>query len=335
MNSEFQMKYSVLVIGCGEHSMENLLPSLAGMERVEVTALCDPDEHSILAASKWFPGARKTLPLEITSDFLSKFDAVVVAATPQVHVDIARKSIAARVPVFVEKPPAVLTVDLIELAESAERNGVITCVGHNLRHSDAATHFRNAIVSATFGRPVAMEMRYLASKPRGVRWGLESSLKSFLLSHANHAIDLMIHQMGDIRQVVAARASPDVDGGVAISAQFVFKTGAIGNLLATSYAPHFTVAATVVSERGQMATMNGLSDVTLQGHHELGKRWSSSWEPRTLETGFRFAGYQTELERFFLAIQNATPDAIHPSFRDEVAVYEAMDLIERSIRDNS
>ena len=263
------------------------------------------------------------------------YDALVVAATPQVHEHVARLAISLGKPVFVEKPPAVFTEQLREMADIARERRVTTCVGHNLRHSDAAIQFQTSIADPGFGRPVAMEMRYLSSKPRGIRWGLTSSLRSFLLSHANHAIDLMIYQMGAISHVVAARASPDVDGGIAITVQFIFKSGAVGNLLATSYAPHFTLSATVLSDSGCVALMNGLYDVQVHGRHPMGKRWANSWQPRTLETGFRFAGYQTELERFFIAIANNTPDHVHPSFADEVDIYEAMDSIEASIESSA
>jgi predicted dehydrogenase len=322
---------SVLLVGCGEHSAENLIPSLAGIESIQVNGLCDSTAQAVEQASRWFPEARIINSDSLSADDLVGFDAVVVAATPQVHEHVAAMAIKAQLSIFVEKPPAVYTRELQQLADEATRLGIVTCVGHNLRHSDAAIQFQNAIASSSFGRPVAMEMRYFASKPRGTRWGLSSPLRSFLLSHANHAIDLMIYQMGSIKQIVAARAWPDIDGGVAIAAQFVFASGAIGNLLAASYAPHFSVAATVVSDSGFVATMNGLHEVVVHGRHDLGKRWSSSWQPRTLETGHRFAGYQTELERFFLAVTNGAAHSVHPSFQDEVAIYQAMDRIESSI----
>jgi phthalate 4,5-cis-dihydrodiol dehydrogenase len=325
-------RHNVLLVGCGEHSMENLVPSLAGIESVQIRGLCDNSQAAVDLASRWFPLAKAICTESLSLADLDPYTAVVVAATPQVHEHVASLAVERGIPVFVEKPPVVYTKQLETIASVAEKKGVITCVGHNLRHSDAATQFQNAIASSAFGRPVAMEMRYFASKPRGTRWGLTSPLRSFLLSHANHAIDLMIYHMGNIRQIVAARAWPDVDGGVAIAVQFIFESGAVGNLLASSYASRFTVAASVLSDAGYVATMNGLHEVVVQGPNELGKGWSDTWHPRTLETGHRFAGYQTELERFFMGVANGTPDRVRPSFRDEVEIYHAMDLIEASIQ---
>jgi len=325
------MNRKVLMVGCGEHASENLIPSLAGIPAITVSGLCDNDRNALEAAGRWFPNAAKLCRETLSEIDVAPFDAVIVAATPQVHEHVARIALGLAKPIFVEKPPAVLTQQLIELAALARTNKTITCVGHNLRHSDAAIQFRNAIASPGFGNAVAMEMRYLASKPRGTRWGLGSALRSFLLSHANHAIDLMIYQMGPIRQVVAARAWPELEGGIAITVQFVFDSGAVGNLIATSYAPHFTISATVVSDAGSVVTMQGLHEVEVYRDNPMGRRWGSVWRPRTLEAGFRFAGYQTELERFFAAIENNMPTTVHPSLEDEVAIYRAMDAIEGAI----
>jgi predicted dehydrogenase len=325
-------KHRVLLIGCGEHSLENLVPSLAGIESIELVALCDPEPRALSAASRWFPTALQSKTFD--SKLIDSVSAVVVAATPQVHEAAATMAIELGKPIFVEKPPTSSTAGLRALAKSAKDQGVITCVGHNLRHSEAALQVQSVVLSQGFGKPVAMEMRYMASKPRGDRWGLNSPLRSFLLSHANHAIDLMIYQMGPIDQTVAARAWPDVGGGAAIAVQFVFKSGAVGNLLASSYAPYFTVAATILSDSGMLVEMNGLNDVTSWGGADSSKRWGKTWRPRTLETGYRYAGYQTELERFFQAVSMKSPERVHPSFDDEVAIYEAMDRIEHSIARN-
>lgn len=325
------MKPKVLLVGCGEHSSENLIPSLASIASIAVHGLCDNDAAAAHRAARWFPGATVHVTEQLDSAQIEPFDAVVVAATPHVHEHVARLALNLGKPVFVEKPPAVRTEELVNLADIARRQRLITCVGHNLRHSDAAIRFRNAVSLPNFGRPVAMEMRYFASKPRGRRWGLESPLRSFLLSHANHAIDLMIHQMGPIEHVVAARASPEIQDGIAIAVQFIFRSGAVGNLVATSYAPKFSISATVVSDAGLVAVMSGLQEVQLFGDHALGKGWTSTWNPRTLETGFRYAGYQTELERFFIAIANNNPADIQPSFADEVEIYRTMDEIEQSV----
>lgn len=330
------IEHDVILIGCGEHSLDNLIPSLAAIPSVNVRTLCDIDSENLNKARVWFPSAKHLSKEKYSPGDLGGHSAVVVAGPPQLHEEISDIAIPLRIPIFVEKPPTLYTDGLEKLAALAIKNQVITCVGHNLRHSDAAHEFQRTIRYKNFGKPVAMEMRYMASKPRGTRWGMKSPLRSFLLSHANHAIDLMIYQMGKIRHTVAARVWPDVDGGVAITVQFIFESGAVGNLLASSYAPYFQVNTSVLSDKGCVAEMNGLREVVMTGDKDLGKRWHKLWRPRTLETGFRFAGYQTELEVFFHAIEAGSNNLnlVHPSFQDEVEIYQAIDAIQESINGN-
>ncbi len=326
------MTLNVLLVGCGDHARDKLIPSIASLPEVQITGLCDPDTNNIDLAKRWFPSASLLINGYEQIENIGQFDAIVVAAPPQVHYSVAKKALSNNVHVFVEKPPTQTIAQLEELSSIALRKKLVTCVGHNLRHSEAAINFQNIVNDSSFGRSVAMEMRYFASKPRGKRWNLDSSLRSFLLSHANHAIDFMIYQMGDIREVVAARGWPDVDGGIAISVQFLFESGAVGNLLATSYAPHFSLSATVVSDKGRIANMDSLNSVTSYGNNDLGKRWSMNWAPKTLQAGYAHAGYKTELKRFFDAIITSSPKSIHPSFSDSLAIYKAIDSIELSIR---
>src|SRR5439155_20070553 len=152
-----------------------------------------------------------------------------------------------------------------------------------------------------------------------------------LLSHANHAIDFMVYQMGAIVKVNAALASAN-HGGIALSAQFIFKNGAVGNLLASSFAPHFAISGTIVSDRRRIVHLNSLNEVVAYGIGDDKKRWGRCWTSKTLSTGYDAAGYLTELQSFVEAIRNNQPQLCHPSFADELAVYEVMDDIERKVR---
>ena len=326
------------LVGCGEHASENLIPSLAEIATVKVVAVTDPDPLAAAAAAAKLSGARIESaigPLLQRTDI----EALVVAATPQTHALVAREAFARDLHVFVEKPPTVSRQELETLAAQASERGLVTCVGHNLRHSAVAEEMHRFLESmdrrqgrAPFGRPVAMEMRYCASKPRGDRWGLGSPLRSFLLSHANHAIDFMVYQMGPITRVNAAIASLQ-EPGIALAAQFVFAGGAVGTLLATSLAPHFTIGGSVVSDEGKVLLLESLHELTLYGIDGDPKRWGRKWTTKSLLTGYDAAGYKRELEAFVDAVRYADPTRCQPSFAEEIAVYEALDTIEQLILD--
>lgn len=328
------------VIGCGEHSQENLIPSLALQEGVNITAACDIDKSAAASAARHFPNCKVETSFHRIFE-TNRLDAIIVAATPSVHYEVARIALEKNLHVFVEKPPTATRNDLLELAKLADERNLVTCVGHNLRHATAAIELQSLLDggsgsaeqhSELFGNPVAMEMRYHASKPKGDRWNLNSPIRSFLLSHANHAIDFMIYQMGPIKKVNAVLASENVNG-IALSVQFCFRSGAIGNLLATSYAPFFAISGTIVSNLNRVAQLNSLHEVAAYGIGDDKKRWGRCWTSKTLLTGYEAAGYSNELRQFIHAALTKKPDQCHPSFRDEIAVYDAIDEIERMLKD--
>src|ERR1700733_2216343 len=220
------------VIGCGEHASENLLPSLWALSSIKVVAVCDNDPTAVKLAAQRFPQSK---PYGDFRDLITNesVDAIVAAAPPQIHREVAAEALERGIHVFVEKPPTVTTEELKILAALANKSGLATGVGHNLRHATASRQLQRRIEDPCFGRPICMDMRYFASKPLGDRWGLNSVLRSFLLSHANHALDLMVFQMG-AADSVSATGTFGPAGSIALAAQIRFQSGAVGNLLITT-----------------------------------------------------------------------------------------------------
>jgi predicted dehydrogenase len=325
MNTNLPVR--VGVVGCGEHASENLLPSLWMSPYADVVGVCDLDMRVAAAAAKKFPSAKAYDDFHALLDSGS-VEAIIAAAPPQVHAEVAKESLMRGIHVFVEKPPTVTTEELSKLALLARQAGLVTGVGHNLRHALASRQLQRLIANKLFGLPICMDMRYFASKPLGDRWGLNSVLRSFLLSHANHALDLMVFQFGPAASV-SAIATPGPQGSIAMASQIAFKSGAVGNLLLTTCAPHFSLSLTIVGERRTIAQMDRLSGLVEYGLAEDEKRWGRCWVDRTLDTGYEHAGYQHELDLFLNAVRGQ--GQMQPSFEDELAVYELMDEIERQV----
>ena len=237
-------------------------------------------------------------------------------------------ALARGIHIFVEKPPTVNTADLTGLVAESRRTGLVTMVGHNLRHSAASLALKAMSCEEGFGTPFSMEVRYFASKPRGDRWQLGSAIRSFLLSHVNHAVDLMSYHVG-CPSTVDASAEIAADGGISLAARFGFGNGGVGTLFASTCMPHFSVHATLLGASGGYAVMQSLNEVTAYGVGGDHKRHGRNWIEQELATGFRQAGYQTELDQFIEAI--ARKGEAHPSFEDELAVYRVIDEMERQI----
>lgn len=330
-NSPQTVKRSPLhvgVIGCGPHSAENLLPSLWSIPWVQVIALCDIDQRFLEREANRFPSARCFTDFRELLD-TSAVEAVVVAAPPQVHVEVAEAALTRGKHIFVEKPPALTTEQLRLLAAMAEAGGIVTAVGHNLRYATAIQQVTQRMSGESFGEPVGVDLRYCASKPRGDRWSLNNPLHSFLLSHVNHAVDLMIHLLGEV-VTVENHHVVDASGGVTLAATLAFACGAIGNLLITNCSPHFTLDLLMIGSGKQLIQVDALRSVELFGLPDDEQRLGRSWVPRTLETGFRQAGYQGELEAWTQAAMGHSCSSMVPTFEDELQVYAVLDHMKRS-----
>lgn len=229
---------------------------------------------------------------------------------------------------FVEKPPTVRTDELVALALKAKGRGVVTMVGHNLRHATASLAMKAIVVDPSFGGPQSMEVRYFASKPRGDRWGLGSPLRSYLLSHINHALDLMAFHIG-LPVAVEAKASFHPNGAITLAASLEFESGRLGTLFASTNCQHFAVQATVLGSEDAFVVMDSLHRLDAYGIAGGRKRQGRTWIERQLDSGYQHAGYQTELDLFLKAISGE--GVAQPSFADEIHVYRIIDEIERQI----
>jgi predicted dehydrogenase len=250
----------------------------------------------------------------------------VVAATPQVHSDIAGLAMARGVHVFVEKPPAASTPELTRLAGMAAEKNIITKVGHNLRHSAAYLELCNVVDPGT---ATIFDVRYITSGPRGDRWNLNSPIRSFLLSHAIHVVDLVLHALGE-PVAVSANACHFENGGLLVSGRLSFPNGRLSTIVIGDVGTSFQFDAWAMSSEGLIVHIDSLRSVWCKGLSIKGRRWSEVWTPRPLEAGHKLAGYAGELEEFFAAI--ASGGRSSPSLAEEIATYKVIDEIHAQIQ---
>jgi predicted dehydrogenase len=252
-------------------------------------------------------------------------DALMVVGPPQVNVSVAREALSRDIHVFAEKPPAVTTEELQQLADLAHAKQRTTIVGHNLRYAEACTTLRELLGTEQI---LNLEVRYMASGPCGDRWALGSPVRSMLLSHGIHVVDLVLWMMG--RPVnVRASVARGTRGGMVISAHIGFEGDRLASIVFGNVAPTFFIDVWATTHGGTTAHMDSLRQVSYVGGSLRGKRWSEVWRPRTLAAGHLSAGYAGVVEAFFQAVRGANRAV--PSFSDELATYAVIDEIERGI----
>jgi predicted dehydrogenase len=119
-------------------------------ELAELTWLCDVNRTTLVTLAERFPRARVT---ESFDELLHNeaVDAVVIATPVPTHYEFARRALGAGKHVFVEKPPAMRSVEMEDLCELAERRNRILMPGHLLLYHPAVGKLKEVIDSGELG----------------------------------------------------------------------------------------------------------------------------------------------------------------------------------------
>jgi predicted dehydrogenase len=132
-------------------------------------------------------------------------DAVLIAATPDVQVEMARAAICAQKHVLVEKPAARRVAELLELPQLATRHGARVRVGFNHRYHRAFRQARQLVDSGALGPLLFLRARYghggRAGYEREWRAHPERSGGGELLDQGVRFIDLARWFLGDFVDV--------------------------------------------------------------------------------------------------------------------------------------
>jgi myo-inositol 2-dehydrogenase/D-chiro-inositol 1-dehydrogenase len=214
-------------IGCGTHANEMLLPQLTRFETT-IAALCDVDPGRLNATGDRF-GIAPENRLGDWRELLARpdLDAIVCAAGPRVHYEVAMAAVERRLPVFIEKPPAPTAAEAETLAEAAEAAGVPVILGFMKRYSTANRIAANIVRAAEFGTPASFLGEYMTAPTYFVG---NPDYTGFYLHHCVHYFDLVPHLMGPVESI-SSRRHELAPGKLLLHVDFRFRSGGIGTLV--------------------------------------------------------------------------------------------------------
>jgi myo-inositol 2-dehydrogenase/D-chiro-inositol 1-dehydrogenase len=213
-------------IGCGRHANEMLLPQLH-RSGFEIASLCDVDEEALHATARRF-GVTAT-----ASDWRAlvadpSVQAIGVAAGPQAHADVAAACIERRLPVFVEKPPALTAERAQSLADQARAQGVPVAMGFMKRYSTANRIAHRVLSAGDFGPRVSFLGEYMTAP---TYFAKDVDYSGFYLHHCVHYMDLVPHLLGEPVRRVSTRRHELAPGKLLLHVDFGFASGAIATLV--------------------------------------------------------------------------------------------------------
>lgn len=182
------------LIGAGNFARSTLAPGLAGIEGVQLTAVC-----ARTGASAQSLAERYGIPL-VATDWRGlvaseDVDAIVIATPHADHAEMAAAGLEAGKAVLVEKP---LAVDGVGLARVASAPGLLL-VGHNRRFAPLATRLRAALVP-----PVVVQIRVAVAPLDTGHWLEDPEQGGRVLGEISHFVDFASFLAGEPPREVGA-----------------------------------------------------------------------------------------------------------------------------------
>ena len=178
----------VAQIGCGYWG-QNLIRNFWEVDGAEVVVACDPDEKALTRMRRRYPTVELTTNY---SDVLSnpKVDAVVLATPVSTHYDFAKRALLAGKHALVEKPMATSSKHVIDLIETAARQGKTLMVDHTFLYTAAVRRMKALIDSGELG-----ELLYFDSVR--INLGLVQTDTNVLWDLGPHDFSIMDYLIGE------------------------------------------------------------------------------------------------------------------------------------------
>jgi len=333
-----QQPVSVGVIGCGSHAFRNIYSALPFLP-VRLRAVCDLDaERAELFARRFGAEAWYT----DVADMLGKqqLDAVLAitgydADGRPTYPSIAAECMRGGCDVWIEKPPAATSAELVALQEVERQTGKFVMVGFKKMFFPANEKLKAIIEGESFGRLQCIQAKYPQYVPdqEGMFDFKEHPRLIGFLDHLCHPASLMVYLAGPAESLLFERSG---EGAAVVLVRF--RGGAVGSLLLSSGQPRTApMERSEVIGEGESAVAENNVRVW---HYRKGEHLKSGygrtpdyfrevidaphyWEPefslgQLYNKGLFLLGYYGELAEFVSAVQQhrrparaGLDDAIH------------------------
>ena len=185
----------VAVVGLGYWG-PNLVRNFSESAMFELAGACDLRQEALDAIARRYPGVACTTRYEdVLRD--ADVDAVAIATPVSTHYALARSALEAGKHVFVEKPLAAASEDILELTQVADGNDLILMPGHTFVYSPPVTTIKRLIDSGELGEI------YFVSSSR-VNLGLHQADVSVVWDLGPHDFSILRYWLGSLPDEVSA-----------------------------------------------------------------------------------------------------------------------------------
>lgn len=314
-------------VGCGRQASNSWYPNFATIPELDLVACCDIQQTLAernarhYGALNWYTDMQKMVEKEA-------LDAVIVVGPPAMHYQCGKLALEANLPLMMEKPVAHRTDKARELVELAESKGMITQIGHNMRHAPGVTKFRQLMQTPEFGKLIFLESRYFMPSPM---WNDTYEYREgweYMIFQTTHAVDLARFVGGEIQKIYA-NLSVGKEGRFAIATVVHFNSGATGTITLTGNTPNWTCLLEAEGDARShlrlvnLNTLNFETNTSESGYQPVPGIPGQYWNPVTRGHAEKQGGYWIQMQAFAKAVQTEKQNS--PSLYDG---YQAMRVCE-------
>ena len=183
------------VVGLGYWG-PNLVRNFADSQQFELGCLCDLRPHMLEMLSPRYPGVPGTTRFEeVLSD--GAIDAIAIATPVSTHHSLAKSALEAGKHVFVEKPLAAASDQVLELTALAEAKGLVLMPGHTFLYSPPVAAIKRLIDSGELG-----EIYFISSSR--VNLGLHQPDVSVVWDLGPHDFSILRYWLEDLPGEISA-----------------------------------------------------------------------------------------------------------------------------------
>jgi predicted dehydrogenase len=227
-------EYKIAIVGAGHIAQEHL-KVISAIPDMRVSLIFSRTKLKADSLAKKFS---ITTVAENFSDFLlnlQDIDGILNLVSAENIFEVTKQLLALRIPLFIEKPPALSFEETNELSELAKKYKSLNMVGFNRRFYSIYQKGIGKINEngSLLGVSIEGHERF---------WKIKDSLskeiaEKWLFANSLHTIDLLNFFGGDIEKINSLSSSLKESHGDQFSLSIKFKSGALGNYSSHWYSP--------------------------------------------------------------------------------------------------
>lgn len=316
-------KVKICMIGAG--NMANLVhyPSLAKIESVEIAGICDLDKEKAEKTAEKYSVSSVFTDYKKMLEKISP-EAVYIIMPPYHMFDVVIHCLNEGFNVFIEKPPGVMPEQTRQMANLAEKKGVLTMVGFQRRFAPLIVEGKRKVEER--GEVILTQANFFKNylnQPPYYNGAID-----ILTCDAIHSVDLLRFIGGEVKKVKSVVKKLFAEYDNLFCALIEFSSGATG-FLSANWTSGKRIFSVEIHGKGIVAFVDPEKEAVI---YSDGKDEGEVIEAKSFTGGkelFEIAGFLDENKHFIdCVIKNKMPLT---NFADATKTMELVEMIYRSV----